>query len=71
MPVVLRTVADWNPISAVTAACRQLFANPNPSATITAWPMQHAVVTSLLWSVGLLAVFAPLAAHLFVRRTRG
>jgi ABC-type polysaccharide/polyol phosphate export permease len=71
MPAALRVVADWNPISAVTAACRQLFANPNPSATVSAWPMQHAIVTSLLWSIGLLAVFAPLAVHLFVRRTRG
>jgi ABC-type polysaccharide/polyol phosphate export permease len=71
MPAALRVVADWKPISAVTAACRQLFANPNPSATVSAWPMQHAIVTSLLWSIGLLAVFAPLAVHLFVRRTRG
>ncbi len=71
MPTVLRFVANWNPISAVTAACRQLFDNPNPSASVSAWPMQHAIVTSLLWSIGLLAVFAPLAAHLFVRRTRG
>ncbi len=71
MPTVLRAVADWNPISAVTAACRQLFANPNPSATVHSWPMQHAIVTSLVWSFGLLAIFAPLAAHLFARRTRG
>jgi ABC transporter DrrB family efflux protein len=71
MPTVLRAVADWNPISAVTAACRQLFANPNPSASVHSWPMQHAIVTSLVWSFGLLAIFAPLAAHLFARRTRG
>jgi ABC transporter DrrB family efflux protein len=71
MPTVLRAVADWNPISAVTAACRQLFANPNPSATVHSWPMQNAIVTSLVWSFGLLAIFAPLAAHLFARRTRG
>ena len=71
MPTVLRAVANWNPISAVTAACRQLFANPNPSATVNSWPMQHPIATSLLWSVGMLAVFAPLAAHLFIRRTRG
>ena len=32
MPAVLRTIADWNPVSAVTAAARQLFGNPNPSA---------------------------------------
>jgi ABC-2 type transport system permease protein len=53
----------------VTAAARQLFENPNPSATIDAWPMQHPVLTSVLWSLGLLAVFAPLATSLYRRRT--
>ena len=69
MPTVLRVIADWNPVSAVTAAARQLFENPNPSASIDAWPMQHPVLASLLWSVGLLAVFAPLASVLYRRRT--
>jgi ABC-2 type transport system permease protein len=69
MPAVLRTIADWNPVSAVTAAARQLFHNPNPSAAIHAWPMQHPIVTSLMWSIALLAVFAPLAAWLYNRRT--
>ena len=41
MPAVLRTIANWNPVSAVTAAARELWGNPNPSATIHAWPMQH------------------------------
>ena len=41
MPTALRTVADWNPVSAVTSAARQLWQNPNPSASIHAWPMQH------------------------------
>jgi ABC transporter DrrB family efflux protein len=71
MPAALRFVADWNPVSAVTAAARQLFGNPNPSAAIDVWPMQHPIVTTLLWSAGMLIVFAPLAAHLFARRTRG
>ena len=69
MPTVLRVIADWNPVSAVTAAARQLFENPNPSASIDAWPMQHPVLASLLWSIGLLAVFAPLASVLYRRRT--
>jgi ABC-2 type transport system permease protein len=69
MPALLRTIANWNPVSAVTAAARQLFHNPNPSASIHAWPMQHPVTASLLWSVVLLAVFAPLAAWLYRRRT--
>jgi len=69
MPAVLRFVADWNPVSAVTAAARELWGNPNPSATIAAWPMQHPVAASLVWSVGMLLLFAPLAAFLYRRRT--
>jgi ABC-2 type transport system permease protein len=69
MPAVLRTIADWNPVSAVTAASRQLLGNPNPSASIHVWPMQHPILASLLWSVALVAVFAPLASSLYRRRT--
>jgi ABC-2 type transport system permease protein len=71
MPAVLRFIADWNPVSATTAAARHLFGNPNPSATIHAWPMQHPVAASLLWSVALLLIFAPLATFLYRRRTTG
>jgi ABC-2 type transport system permease protein len=69
MPLVLRTIADWNPVSAVTAAARHLFHNPNPSATSHAWPMQHPVLASVIWSLVLLAIFAPLASMLYRRRT--
>jgi ABC-2 type transport system permease protein len=69
MPALLRTIANWNPVSAVTAAARQLFGNPNPSAAIHAWPMQHPVAASLLWSLAMLALFAPLASALYRRRT--
>jgi ABC-2 type transport system permease protein len=69
MPGVLQVLTNWNPVSAVTAAARTLFENPNPSATIDAWPMQHPVAASLLWSVALLAIFAPLATVLYGRRT--
>ena len=71
MPAVLRFIADWNPVSAVTSAARHLWGNPNPSATIQAWPMQHPVAASLLWSVALLVIFAPLATLLYRRRTTG
>jgi hypothetical protein len=66
---VLRVFAEWNPVSAVTAAARELFHNPNPSASIAAWPMQHPVAASLLWWIALLMIFAPLASHLYRRRT--
>jgi hypothetical protein len=35
MPAWLRVVAGWNPFSAVAAACRRPFGNPDPSALVT------------------------------------
>jgi ABC-2 type transport system permease protein len=69
MPGWLQVISNWNPVSALTAACRHLFGNPNPSGSIHAWPMQHPVLAAVGWSVLILAIFAPLATHLFRRRT--
>jgi ABC-2 type transport system permease protein len=69
MPGWLQAIANWNPVSAVTAGARQLFGNPNPSASVHAWPMQHPVEAALIWSVVILAVAAPLASYFFKRRT--
>jgi ABC-2 type transport system permease protein len=49
MPGPIRAVADWNPVSAVNAAARNLWGNPNPSASIHVWPMQHPAVAALLY----------------------
>jgi ABC-2 type transport system permease protein len=68
MPAWLRDLAYWNPVSAITAACRQLFGNPE--ATAPAWPLQHPVVASLAWSAGLIALFAALAVRRYVRASR-
>ncbi|MGW3045412.1 ABC transporter permease [Kitasatospora sp. NPDC001159] len=68
MPGWLREVADWNPISSVVQACRELFANP--SAPGDAWPMQHALLASLLWSAVLLAICGPLAVRKFATHGR-
>ncbi|HZC75744.1 MAG TPA: ABC transporter permease, partial [Gaiellaceae bacterium] len=69
MPDWLQTITTWNPVSAVVSATRVLWGNPNPSGTIQAWPMQHPIEAALLWSVVILAVAAPAAAHLFKRAT--
>lgn len=69
MPDWLRTVADWNPVSAVTAACRALWGNPNPSAASAAWSMQHPVWTAVAWSMAILVVCLPLGTMLYRRRT--
>ncbi|MGW5453080.1 ABC transporter permease [Nocardia sp. NPDC003979] len=62
LPTVLKAIAEWNPVSAVVEASRQLFGNTSPAMpTSSAWPMQHPVVASLLWSAVILIVFVPLA----------
>lgn len=69
MPSWLQTITTWNPVSAVVAGTRTLWGNPNPSAAIHAWPMQHPIATALIWSVVILAVAVPAASHFFKRRT--
>jgi ABC-2 type transport system permease protein len=59
MPAWLRTAADWNPVSAMAAAVRQLGGNP-AAPTNGAWPLEHPVLASVLWAVLLLAVAVPL-----------
>ncbi|MFE7274574.1 ABC transporter permease [Streptomyces sp. NPDC057623] len=66
LPGWLRTLAEWNPISAVTTALRDLFGNaPVPDGA--AWPVAHPVAGSLAWCAVLLAVFAPLAVRRYTR----
>jgi ABC-2 type transport system permease protein len=63
LPSWLQPVANWNPVSAVVASARQLFGNNGSLARPHAWPMQHPEVTSIGWSVLLLAVFIPLSVR--------
>jgi ABC-2 type transport system permease protein len=65
MPGWLQPVAEWNPMSSLAAACRQLFGNPNPAALVHAWPAQHAELAVVCWSAAMLAVFAPLAVRMY------
>lgn len=68
LPTALRSFAQWNPISALTQATRDLFGNIPPGTPApTSWPMHHSVVYTLIWSIGLIAVFAPLATRLYQR----
>jgi ABC transporter DrrB family efflux protein len=70
MPTWLRVIAEWNPVSALTAACRDLWGNGTPPAANSQLPLQHPVVSSLIWSVVFTAVFAPLAVAAFRRRSQ-
>jgi ABC-2 type transport system permease protein len=71
MPGWLQPIAIWNPMSALAAASRELFGNPNPAAAVDAWPMQHPELAVVCWAVAMLAVFAPLAVRLYRRKALG
>jgi ABC-2 type transport system permease protein len=64
LPGPLKTFAEWNPVSAVTQAARELFGNTNPMMPPPeAWPLQHPVLVTLGWVVVFLLVFVPLATR--------
>ncbi|MEO6629267.1 MAG: ABC transporter permease [Aquihabitans sp.] len=68
MPTVLRVMAEWNPVSALVSASRELFMGPNSVVTgaEVALPLRHPIVTTLLWIIALLVTFVALS----VRRYR-
>jgi ABC-2 type transport system permease protein len=71
MPAWLRVVAEWNPVSAMTAASRDLFGNPGaPTGDDLPLPLAHPVAAVLVWSAVLLAVFVPLTIRAYQRRGR-
>jgi len=65
LPAVLQPIAEWNPISALTQATRQLFGNPSPYPS-GSFPSEHPYLLSILWTVAILLVFVPLG----IRRYR-
>jgi len=62
LPTWLQPIAEWNPVSTLTAATRELFGNPNPFATDNL-PSQEPILVTLMWIVVIVAVFAPLGVR--------
>lgn len=68
LPTPLRVFAEWNPVSAVTQAVRELFGNiPPGTPQPTVWPLENPVVYSLIWIVIIVAVFVPLSVWQYKR----
>ncbi|WP_456698121.1 ABC transporter permease [Aeromicrobium sp. P5_D10] len=61
-PSALRKVVEWNPVSAVTQATRELFGNTGGKVPDSdAWSIQNPVAYTLIWVVIILVVFVPLS----------
>ncbi|MFE2945207.1 ABC transporter permease [Streptomyces sp. NPDC059255] len=73
MPGPLRTVAEWNPVSATATAVRRLFGNPPPGGIVQgdAWPVVHALPYALLCAAAITAAFMVMALSRFRHVTVG
>ena len=70
LPRWLQPVADWNPISSIVLALRDLWGNaPDGFARGSGFPARHPVLLALAWVAGILVVFAPLAIARYRRVT--
>jgi ABC-2 type transport system permease protein len=68
LPGPLKAFANWNPVSAITQAARELFGNTSPKLPpADTWSMQNPVAYSLIWIVIILAVFIPLAIRQYAK----
>ena len=65
LPEFLQPVAEWNPVSTLTAATRQLWGNPNPYVG-TGLPAEQPALVTIAWVIVIVAIFVPLS----VRRYR-
>jgi ABC-2 type transport system permease protein len=72
LPGVLRTFAEWNPVTTLAESLRTLFGNPHTAATAgDPWSLQHPIAYTLIACAAIIAVCAPLAIHRFQRSIAG
>lgn len=70
MPSWLRTMAEWNPISALTQALRDNWGVAGSAVRADApWPLHNPELATILWSLAITAIIAPLALRAFNNRT--
>lgn len=66
LPTPLRVFAEWNPVSALVQAARELFGNVPAGAPVgDTWTAQNPVLTVLIGMGVMLAIFVPLAIRKF------
>ncbi|GAB33665.1 ABC transporter permease [Gordonia otitidis] len=69
LPGPLRTVAEWNPVTAVATTSREHLGNGAPRDFVppSGWVAEHALGYSIGWSTAILAVCMPLSLMLYRR----
>ena len=68
LPGVLRTIAEWNPVTTVSESLRELFGNPTGEfGSNPPWSLQHPILYSSIWIMVIVVVCAPLAIRSYQR----
>lgn len=66
LPGPLRAFAEWNPVSALVQAARQLFGNVPEGAVLgEAWTAQNPIATVLIGMAVMFVIFVPLSIKTF------
>jgi ABC-2 type transport system permease protein len=66
MAAIPRAIGEWDPISPMVAAMRQLTQGVHSSGS---WPLEHPIAGSLIWGTILIAACVPLALRRFKKVT--
>ena len=71
MPRALQYFAEWNPVSTMVAACRELFGLENQfGATAGSFPSENPLITSLLYMFLIMAIFVPLSVRKYANKSK-
>ncbi|MCK2244569.1 MULTISPECIES: ABC transporter permease [unclassified Crossiella] len=69
MPSWIRAIAEWNPVSSLVQSLRELWGNGGLAPADAQLPLHYPILSILLWSALIIAVFAPLSLRAYYRRT--
>jgi ABC transporter DrrB family efflux protein len=68
MPRALQYFAEWNPVSTMVAACRELFGLENQfGATAGSFPSENPLLTSFIYMIIIMAIFIPISVRKYNR----
>jgi ABC-2 type transport system permease protein len=71
MPKPLQYFAEWNPVSTMVAACRELFGLENQfGATAGSFPSEHPLITSIFYMFLIMAIFVPLSVRKYANKSK-
>ncbi|TFC91796.1 MULTISPECIES: ABC transporter permease [Cryobacterium] len=65
LPTPLRVFAEWNPVSSLVQAARELFGNEGTAPVPDIWTMQNPILTVLIGITVMLVLFVPLCIRKF------